>query len=128
MAKKKVETTETKKDEKVAVAPKPVKAAKIAKKAKIAEEAAPAPSVEKQAIIEQFAVKQGDTGSPEVQFALLTGRIEKLISHLKINPSDNHSRRGLLGIVSKRRRLLNYLESKDAKRYGEVVKKLGLGK
>ncbi len=116
MAKKTADTTE------------PKKTAKTTKKAKVVEEVAPVPSAEKQAIIELYAVKQGDTGSPEVQVALLTSRIEKLISHLKINPSDNHSRRGLLGIVSKRRRLLNYLETKDAARYKEVTKKLGLGK
>ncbi len=92
------------------------------------EPVVPAPSEEKQEIIAQFQVKQGDTGSPEVQVALLTKRIEKLVMHLKTNPSDNHSRRGLLGIVSKRRRLLNYLEKKDAKRYKEVGVKLGLGK
>jgi len=103
--------------------------AKAPGKAKAAtQEAAPIPSAEKQAIIEQFAVKNGDTGSPEVQVALLTSRIEKLIAHLKVNHSDNHSRRGLLGIVSKRRRLLNYLETKDAARFKEVTKKLGLGK
>lgn len=117
MPKKKAETTE-----------KPTKAVKASKKAKVAEEPVPVPSVEKQAIIEQYAVKQGDTGSPEVQVALLTSRIEKLISHLKTNHSDNHSRRGLLGIVSKRRRLLNYLETKDTARYKEVTKKLGLSK
>lgn len=109
-------------------APKPVK--KI-KKTKVAEEvAAPAalPSAEKQEVISQFQVKAGDTGSPEVQVALLTKRIEKLVGHLKTNPSDNHSRRGLLGIVSKRRRLLNYLEKKDVARYKDVSQKLGLGK
>lgn len=89
---------------------------------------APAPSVEKQTIIAQFQVKQGDTGSPEVQVALLSKRIENLVTHLRGNPSDNHSRRGLLGIVSKRRRLLNYLEKKDQKRYKEVSGKIGLGK
>lgn len=88
----------------------------------------PAPSEEKQTVISQYQIKQGDTGSPEVQVALLTKRIEKLVGHLKANPSDNHSRRGLLGIVSKRRRLLNYLEKKDEKRYKEISKKLGLGK
>jgi small subunit ribosomal protein S15 len=109
-----------------------VTAAKTEKKVKKAKsvvvEAAPIPSIEKKAIIEQYAVKEGDTGSPEVQVALLTNRIEKLIAHLKINTSDNHSRRGLLGIVSKRRRLMNYLEKQDEKRYAEVTKKLGLGK
>ncbi|MCL4360670.1 30S ribosomal protein S15 [Patescibacteria group bacterium] len=98
--------------------------------AKPPEQAAtqPAPSEEKKEIIEQFRVKEGDTGSPEVQVALLTKRIEKLVGHLKSNPSDNHSRRGLLGIVSKRRRLLNYLEKRDSKRYKEISQKLGLGK
>lgn len=84
------------------------------------------PSPEKQEIISQFAVKSGDTGSPEVQVALLTHRVEKLVGHLKTNPHDNHSRRGLLGIVSKRRRLLNYLEKKDAKRFSDIKVKLGL--
>ncbi|OGG11974.1 30S ribosomal protein S15 [Candidatus Gottesmanbacteria bacterium RBG_13_45_10] len=79
-------------------------------------------------VISQFQVKEGDTGSPEVQVALLTKRIEKLVSHLKTNPADNHSRRGLLGIVSKRRRLLNYLEKKDAGRYKAIAHKLGLSK
>src|SRR3989344_5841579 len=88
----------------------------------------PPPSEEKLEVIAQFQVKQGDTGSPEVQVALLTKRVEKLIGHLKVNPSDNHSRRGLLGIISKRRRLLNYLEKKDEKRYKGIVAKLGLGK
>lgn len=107
-----------------------VKKTKTTKKAAVAAEAvAPKPpSEDKQAIIAQFQVKQGDTGSPEVQVALLSSRIEKLISHLKTNPADNHSRRGLLGIVSKRRRLLNYLEKKDAARYQEIAGKLGLAK
>lgn len=107
------------------------KAARKTKKAKAAEDtsiAVPLPSEEKQEVIAQFQVKAGDTGSPEVQAALLTKRIEKLVGHLKTNPSDNHSRRGLLGMVSKRRRLLNYLEKKDINRYKEVAKKLGLGK
>lgn len=104
-------------------APKAVKAAK-----KVEEVVAPAPSFEKKEVIEQYQVKEGDTGSPEVQVALLTKRIEKLVGHLKGNPSDNHSRRGLLGIVSKRRRLLNYLEKKDPKRYKAIAAKLGLGK
>lgn len=107
------------------------KAAKKTNKAKAAEEtsmAVPLPSEEKQEVIAQFQVKAGDTGSPEVQAALLTKRIEKLVGHLKVNPSDNHSRRGLLGMVSKRRRLLNYLEKKDVGRYKDVAKRLGLGK
>ncbi|MCX8009027.1 MAG: 30S ribosomal protein S15 [Patescibacteria group bacterium] len=99
---------------------------RVKEKKGTSSEPLPTPSPEKQAIIEQFAVKSGDTGSPEVQIALLTNRIQKLIAHLKANPSDNHSRRGLLGIVSKRRRLLNYLESKDETRYQELVKKIGL--
>lgn len=86
------------------------------------------PSTEKQKIIDEFATKKGDTGSPEVQIALLTKRIEKLVDHLKINPTDNHSRRGLLGMVSKRRRLLKYLAEKDAVRYKHISGKLNLGK
>lgn len=89
-------------------------------------EAIAAPSAEKAEIISQFQVKEGDTGSPEVQVALLTKRIEKLVAHLKSNPGDNHSRRGLLGIVSKRRRLLNYVEKKDPGRYKQVITKIGL--
>lgn len=88
----------------------------------------PPPSDEKLKIIQEFQVKNGDTGSPEVQIALLSSRIDKLVGHLKGNPSDNHSRRGLLGIVSKRRRLMNYLEKRDKKRYTEVISKLGLSK
>lgn len=118
--KKIVVKADTKTEAKKAVKKTPVK--------KAPAEEAPEPSAEKKAIIAQFAVKNGDTGSPEVQIALLSSRIEKLISHLKANPSDNHSRRGLLGIVSKRRRLLNYLEKKDVARYKEVSQKLGLGK
>jgi len=122
---------------KAAVAEKTVKTpaktatkAPVGKKAqkKIDETAVPIPSFEKKEVIEQYQVKEGDTGSPEVQVALLTKRIEKLVGHLKANPSDNHSRRGLLGLVSKRRRLLSYLEKKDAKRYKGIAAKLGLGK
>ena len=104
--------------------------AKTAKKTLTKEKPSPAqvPSPEKQEIIAQFQVKAGDTGSPEVQVALLTKRIGNLVLHLKSNPSDNHSRRGLLGIVSKRRRLLNYMEKKNEKRYKDIVGKLGLGK
>lgn len=108
---------------------KSTKAAKGAKKEKNAPVLpVSVPSEEKLQIISQYQVKDGDTGSPEVQIALLSSRIEKLISHLKTNPADNHSRRGLLGIVSKRRRLLNYLEKKDGARYGVISKKLGLAK
>lgn len=101
--------------------------AKNEKKTQVVAEL-PVPSEEKLEVISQYQVKEGDTGSPEVQVALLTKRIEKLVLHLKGNPSDNHSRRGLLGIVSKRRRLLNYLEKKDPKRYKAIAAKLGLGK
>ncbi len=105
---------------------KPPKEKKTVKKQSVISQ--PAPSAEKLEVITEFQVNQGDTGSPEVQVALLTKRIEKLVGHLKSNPSDNHSRRGLLGIVSKRRRLLNYLEQKDEKRYKTLSSKLGLGR
>lgn len=95
---------------------------------KTAEIVIPLPSEEKQKIIEQFATKAGDTGSPEVQIALLTKRIDKLVSHLKNNPADNHSRRGLLGMISKRRRLINYLQKKEAPRAKKILSKLKLGK
>lgn len=85
-------------------------------------------SNEKQKIIEKFQTKKGDTGSPEVQVALLSQRIERLVEHLKTNIHDNHSRRGLLGLVSKRRRIINYLEKKDTKRYKEIIKKIKLSK
>jgi len=101
---------------------------KVVKTAKKVEEVQPAPSEEKAQIIAEYQVKAGDTGSPEVQIALLTARIEKLASHLKTNNKDNHSRRGLLGIISKRRRLLNYLETKEKTRFKEISKKLGLTK
>lgn len=83
---------------------------------------------DKQQIITEFATKSGDTGSPEVQIALLSHKIEKLVSHLKTNPKDNHSRRGLLGVISKRRRLLSYLQKKAEDRYKEIIKKLQLAK
>ncbi len=127
----KIKKETPKKTKAVKAVAKPAKKTKKVKKTKVDEEAAVAaaiPSAEKQEVISQFQVKAGDTGSPEVQVALLTKRIEKLVGHLKTNPSDNHSRRGLLGIVSKRRRLLNYLEKKDVVRYKDVSKKLGLGK
>lgn len=99
----------------------------VVRKKKASAVVVPAPSDDKLDIIKQFQVKEGDTGSPEVQVALLTKRIEKLVAHLKSNPSDNHSRRGLLGLVSKRRRLLHYLEGKNKKRYTDINAKLGLG-
>lgn len=115
------------KEPKKATATKTTKVAKPTKAAaKAAADEAAIPSPEKQEIIVQFALKSGDTGSPEVQVALLTRRIEKLVEHLRGNPHDNHSRRGLLGIVSKRRRLLNYLEKKDKKRFVQIKEKLGL--
>lgn len=83
---------------------------------------------QKQKIIAEFQTKKGDTGSPEVQIALLAKRIERLVQHLKENVHDNHSRRGLLGLVGKRRRILNYLLKKDQKRYKEIIKKLNLAK
>lgn len=83
---------------------------------------------EKQATIKTFTTHQGDTGSPEVQVALLTKRIESLSGHLTDHKKDNHSRRGLLQMVSKRRRLLSYLQGKDDTRYKELTKKLGLKK
>jgi small subunit ribosomal protein S15 len=84
--------------------------------------------IDKKKIISEFGQKNGDTGSPEVQVALLTHKIEKLVDHLKSNPKDNHSRRGLLGTVSKRRRLLTYLQKKAEDRYKIVLKKLNLDK
>lgn len=82
----------------------------------------------KAGIIEKFALNAGDTGSPEVQIALLTERINHLIEHLKIHKKDHHSRRGLLKMVGNRRGLLNYLKKKDIERYREVLKGLNLRK
>lgn len=86
------------------------------------------PLIDKKKIITQYAIKSGDTGSPEVQIALSSFKIEKLVNHLKTNPKDDHSRRGLLGVVSKRRRLLTYLQKKDPGRYKIIIKKLDLTK
>lgn len=83
---------------------------------------------QKEKIIKKFAQGKGDTGSPEVQVALLTEKITQLTSHLKTHKKDNHSRRGLLKTVSKRRRLLNYLLGKDETRYKTVINKLNLSK
>lgn len=80
----------------------------------------------KEQIIKKFKVHDKDTGSPEVQIAIFTEKIAELSKHLKKNRKDNHSRRGLLGMVSKRRRLLTYLKRQDEKRYRGVVRKLGL--
>ena len=82
----------------------------------------------KQEIINNYKRDEKDTGSPEVQIALLTQRINELTEHLKIHKKDNHSRRGLLKMVGKRRNLLNYLAKKDVNRYREIVEKLGLRK
>lgn len=79
-------------------------------------------------IIEKYKRDEKDTGSPEVQIALLTERISELTEHLKANPNDNHSRRGLLKMVGNRRNLLNYLADKDIQRYRDIVAKLGLRK
>lgn len=82
----------------------------------------------KQAIIEKYATKPGDTGSPEVQVAVLTARIQELTEHLKDHPKDHHSRRGLLKMVGKRRNLLGYLKGKDIERYRSLIDRLGLRK
>jgi small subunit ribosomal protein S15 len=79
-------------------------------------------------IIKAFATHEGDTGSPEVQAALFTQRILQLSEHLKENKKDNHSRRGLLQLIGKRRRILLFLESKDENRYKVLIEKLGLRK
>ncbi len=82
----------------------------------------------KQSIIEQYARTEGDTGSPEVQVAILTARILELTEHLKANPKDHHSRRGLLKMVGQRRSLLSYLKKKDITRYRALIERLGLRK
>ena len=82
----------------------------------------------KQEIIATYKRDENDTGSPEVQIALLTERIVELTEHLKVHKKDNHSRRGLLKMIGKRRNLLNYLAEKDVNRYREIVKKLSLRK
>ncbi|OGK31374.1 30S ribosomal protein S15 [Candidatus Roizmanbacteria bacterium RIFCSPHIGHO2_12_FULL_33_9] len=84
--------------------------------------------IEKQELIKKFAQRKGDTGSPEVQGALLSYKINRLISHLDENKKDNHSRRGLLKIVAKRRRILNYLQKLDSKRYKKLIDELDLKK
>ncbi|CAG2149849.1 30S ribosomal protein S15 [compost metagenome] len=82
----------------------------------------------KSEVIKQFARGTNDTGSPEVQVALLTTRINELTPHFKANMKDHHSRRGLLRMVSRRRRLLDYLKASDADRYRALIEKLGLRK
>jgi small subunit ribosomal protein S15 len=85
-------------------------------------------SDDKQSIIAKFSKHEGDTGSPEVQIALLTKRIDTLTEHLKYHKKDHHSRRGLLKMVGHRRRLLNYLQARDVDRYRNLVKELELRK
>ncbi|MFS8650513.1 MAG: 30S ribosomal protein S15 [Caldibacillus sp.] len=80
----------------------------------------------KKEIIEQFKIHENDTGSPEVQVALLTEQINNLNEHLKVHKKDNHSRRGLMKMIGRRRNLLTYLRNKDPQRYRELVNKLGL--
>ena len=83
---------------------------------------------QKQAIIAEYATHEGDTGSPEVQIAILTTRINELTEHLKNNHNDNHSRRGMYKMVGKRRNLLGYLQKKDINRYRAIIEKLGIRK
>jgi len=82
----------------------------------------------KQAVIAEYARSEGDTGSPEVQIAVLTARIQELTEHMKKNPKDFHSNRGLLKMVGQRRGLLNYLKNTDIERYRALIEKLGLRK
>ncbi|MFH1060557.1 MAG: 30S ribosomal protein S15 [Pseudomonadota bacterium] len=83
---------------------------------------------DKSALINKFQRKEGDTGSPEVQIAILSERIKYLTEHFKVHAKDHHSRRGLLKLVGQRRRLLNYLRRKDVERYRTVIKELGIRK
>lgn len=80
----------------------------------------------KSELMTEFATRSGDTGSPEVQVAILTERIKNLTGHFKIHAKDNHSRRGLLKMVSQRRRLLDYVKSRDEARYQDIIKRLGI--
>ncbi len=80
----------------------------------------------KEALVKEYATKDGDTGSPEVQVAILTERITNLTEHFKGHAKDNHSRRGLLKMVSQRRSLLDYVKGKDQKRYEDLIKRLGI--
>ena len=84
--------------------------------------------VRKQEVIKEYALAEGDTGSPEVQVALLTERINNLTGHLRINLKDHHSRRGLLKMVGLRRRLLAYVKGQDVERYQNLIKRLNLRK
>lgn len=85
-------------------------------------------ALQKKSIINVYAKHEGDTGSPEVQVALLTARIEVLTEHFKLHKKDFHSRQGLLKLVSRRRKLLSYLKSKNIQSYRDVIAKLGLRK
>jgi len=80
----------------------------------------------KEALISEYAAREGDTGSPEVQVAILTERIRNLTEHFKTHAKDNHSRRGLLKLVSQRRRLLDYVKGKDQDRYQSLIERLGI--
>ena len=80
----------------------------------------------KNRIMSEYATQEGDTGSPEVQVAMLTKRIADLTEHLKVHKHDHHSRRGLLLLVGRRRRLLNYVQKKDVQRYRSLIERLGL--
>lgn len=86
----------------------------------------PLSATQKQEIIKKFQTVEGDTGSPEVQIALLTNRVEKLTGHLKQHIHDTHSRRGLLSMIAKRRRLINFLKGVDIKRHSTITKLLGV--
>ncbi|WP_421998123.1 30S ribosomal protein S15 [Roseovarius confluentis] len=81
---------------------------------------------EKAKVLKEFATKEGDTGSPEVQVAILTSRITTLTEHFKTHKKDNHGRRGLLKMVAQRRKLLDYLNGKDEGRYQDLIKRLGI--
>jgi len=83
-------------------------------------------AAEKKKIIEEYATKPGDTGSPDVQIALLTKRISHLNEHLKLNKGDHHSYRGLMLMVGRRRRLLNYVAKNDVEHYRSLIARLGL--
>ncbi|WP_343080668.1 30S ribosomal protein S15 [Ostreiculturibacter nitratireducens] len=81
---------------------------------------------EKARLMKEFATKEGDTGSPEVQVAILSSRIATLTEHFKTHAKDNHSRRGLLKLVAQRRKLLDYLKDRDQSRYASLIERLGL--
>ena len=81
---------------------------------------------DKQRIMKEYATKEGDTGSPEVQVAILTSRITRLTEHFKTHKKDNHSRRGLLKLVAQRRKLLDYLKGVEEERYQDLIKRLGI--